>query len=267
MKIIVAKGKNWFKNDFDKYYLISNYRSLFNKKILKKEIEEILSIFKKYKVSKNSRILDLHGGFGRISLELSKKGFSNIWVFDLSKYLINFGKKISSKNKLKIHYVYGNSLHLLKYFEKDFFDVVMVIANSFGYCGPQDDIKILYNIFNVLKKDGLFLLDVVLKENMPDIASKYWFSTPDNLWFILRDGRVISENLNYSLVEAKEYVFHKYRGLLKYDICNYYWYSEKYLKKLTKEIGFKFIKKIKNWLVQNKTLRSLSLRNMLVFKK
>ena len=86
----IPVDNNWWKHLFDEIYLLTDARSVCDEKLTCQEVdflEETLDL------DKSASILDLCGGHGRHSLELSKRGYMNVTVLDYSGYLVNLGEK------------------------------------------------------------------------------------------------------------------------------------------------------------------------------
>ena len=71
----IQVDNNWWKYFFDEIYLLTDARSVCDEKLTSREVnflEETLDL------DKFAAILDLCGGQGRHSLELSRRGFANV---------------------------------------------------------------------------------------------------------------------------------------------------------------------------------------------
>jgi D-alanine-D-alanine ligase len=144
-------------------------------------------------IEKNMAILDLACGQGRHSLELSRRGYKNINGLDRSHYLIRKAKNINTTEQLNASFREGDARKLP--YPADTFDVVMILGNSFGYFeSTEDDIKILKEVFRVLKPFGKFLIDVAdgnyLRENF-NPRSWEWI---DPKHFVCRERSLASDN-------------------------------------------------------------------------
>lgn len=105
-------------------------------------------------IEKNSKILDLGCGPGLFAFELAKSGH-NVLGIDFNIEAIKYA---NSNKKLKnIEYRYEN------YLESNFtdkYDVAIMIYCDFGALIPSEQIKLLNNVHNALKSDGIFIFDV-----------------------------------------------------------------------------------------------------------
>ena len=147
---------DWWRRIFNSMYLKTDADVVEDKQITNKEVDlftEILGL------EKNMVILDLACGQGRHSLELARRGFRNVNGLDRSHYLIRKAKNICTAEGLTASFKEGDARKLP--YPADTFDVVMILGNSFGYFeSTEDDIKILKEVFRVLKPFGKFLIDV-----------------------------------------------------------------------------------------------------------
>jgi len=136
-----------------------------DQRITNEEINQFLSILK---ISPEDKILDLCCGQGRHSLGLARRGFKFIEGLDRSHYLIQRAKKQAIKEGLDVRFREGDARKLP--YPPDAFDIVMLLGNSFGYFETmEDDLRVLKEVFRVLKPWGRLLIDVAdggyLKEN------------------------------------------------------------------------------------------------------
>ena len=146
---------DWWRFIFNSIYLKTDGDVVDDQQITAKEVDTFSKILK---LSPQDRILDLCCGQGRVALELARQGFTNVEGLDRSRYLIQKAKALSRKENLGIKFREGDARKLP--YQPDTFDVVMILGNSFGYFEtPQDDIRVLKEVFKVLKPWGRILID------------------------------------------------------------------------------------------------------------
>lgn len=76
---------------------------------------------------------------------------------DRSHYLIQKAKTQAKKEGLSLRFREGDARRL--HYPPDTFDTVMLLGNSFGYFETvQDDLRVLKEIFRVMKRRTNFLL-------------------------------------------------------------------------------------------------------------
>jgi D-alanine-D-alanine ligase len=69
---------------------------------------------------------------------------------DRSRYLIRKAKAKAKEENLPVRFREGDARNLP--YPSDTFDFVMIVGNSFGYFdNPNDDVRILREVFRVLK--------------------------------------------------------------------------------------------------------------------
>jgi D-alanine-D-alanine ligase len=181
---------DWWRRIFNSMYLKTDADVVEDMQITRKEVDlfnEILGL------ENNMVILDLACGQGRHSLELARRGFKNVNGLDRSHYLIRKAKNICITEQIDASFKEGDARKLP--YASDTFDVVMILGNSFGYFeSTEDDIKILREVFRVLKPFGKFLIDVAdgayLRENYSP-RSWEWI---DPKHFVCRERSLASDN-------------------------------------------------------------------------
>jgi D-alanine-D-alanine ligase len=181
---------DWWRRIFNSMYLKTDADVVEDKQITNKEIDlftEFLGL------DKNMVILDLACGQGRHTLELARRGFRNVNGLDRSHYLIRKAKNINTAEGLTASFKEGDARKLP--YPADTFDLVMILGNSFGYFESlDDDIKILKEVFRVLKPNGRFLLDVADGNYLRDNFSPRSWEWIDNKHFVCRERSLASDN-------------------------------------------------------------------------
>ena len=155
-------GEFYMQGD-DSYegYLISQKQNL-----KQRTLAEVDGIIRLLNLKLKSKILDIPCGYGRHSIELSKRGFM-VTGSELNAKHLTVAKKEARKNYAKIHFVKENMLDIDYDSE---FDAVINMFFSFGFFdNDEDNFKILKNFFNALKPNGQFLMHTDV--NIPFIKS------------------------------------------------------------------------------------------------
>ena len=152
----IQVDNNWWKYFFDEIYLLTDARSVCDEKFTSREVnflEETLAL------DKSAPILDLCGGQGRHSLELSRRGFANVTVLDYSKYLLDLGEKRAKEEKLNTVFIQGDARNAGLHGQS--FQFIIIMASSFGYfVNDNENRKILNEAFRLLMSHGTLLLDL-----------------------------------------------------------------------------------------------------------
>ncbi len=107
---------------------------------------------------------------------------------------------------------------------EDAFDLVLSMFTSFGYFDNKDeDLLVLRNVFNSLRSDGIFLIDVIGKERLAKILQPTTSETlPDgtkliqrheifddwtrirNEWILIRKGKAKSFQFHHTIYSGQE---------------------------------------------------------------
>ncbi len=149
-------SSDWWKKIFNPLYLKTDGDVINDQEITKSEVSLILETLK---LENNEKILDLCCGQGRHTLELAKRGFLNVEGLDRSHYLIYKAKSSAKKEGLNIRFKEGDARKLP--YPPDTFDTVLILGNSFGYFETmKDDIKVLCEVFRILKPWGRILMEL-----------------------------------------------------------------------------------------------------------
>ena len=168
----------WWQKFFDENY-VKVYKDLETR-----TSREVDSILRMMNLRSRARILDLCCGYGRHSIELARKGFT-VTGYDLSDFFLKKARKDAAALKLKIRFVKGD-MRKLPFEER--FDAVVNLFTSFGYFEKErDDLKVLKGVGKALKKGGLFLLDLINREQLiRGFQRRTW--RPDGDFLVLEDN-------------------------------------------------------------------------------
>ncbi|MEE4184723.1 MAG: methyltransferase domain-containing protein [Gammaproteobacteria bacterium] len=146
---------DWWRNIFNANYLRTDGDVVEDPEITADEIDAFLALLD---VTPGSAILDLCCGQGRHVMELARRGFSHLYGVDRSHYLISRAKTTARAADANIVFREGDARKLR--FADNFFDVIYLAGNSFGYFeSVEDDALVLKEIRRLLKPGGQLLLD------------------------------------------------------------------------------------------------------------
>lgn len=158
-------------NKLQKCYEIAPERV---KRFLSAEIDFVLKV-----VNQTDVVLDLGCGYGRVSIELIKKGIKVVGI-DISKNNIDLAKKIVG-NKENSEFYSMNAIDLK--FTDNFFDTVICVQNGISAFNV-DPRKLIKESIRVTKKGGIVLFSTY--------SEKFWEKRLE--WFqIQSDHRLIGE--------------------------------------------------------------------------
>lgn len=106
-------------------------------------------------------VLDAGCGPGRISVELALLGF-NVTGVDIIQSELDAAAESANDEGVKLTLLKDD---LRKFSSEKKYDCAINLYTSLGYCkDAQDDLKILKNIYNSLKSEGIFILETVSRE-------------------------------------------------------------------------------------------------------
>jgi len=222
---------DWWRFIFNSIYLKTDGDVVDDQQITVKEVNTFSKILK---LSPQDRILDLCCGQGRVALELARQGFTNVEGLDRSRYLIQKAKTLSRKENLGIKFREGDARKLP--YQPDTFDVVMILGNSFGYFEtPQDDIRVLKEVFRVLKPWGRILIDAADGEYLKRHFHPRSWEWIDKNYFVCRER---SLSLDKQRLISREVVTHAKKGVIADQFYGERLYARKTFEELLKAAGF-----------------------------
>ena len=107
--------------------------------------------------------MDLCGGQGRHSLELSRRGFRRVFVLDYSEALVRMGRRKAADEGLGTVFVRGDARSAA--IRSQTFQVVMILGSSFGYfIDETENRRILREALRLVTPGGELLMDVPDRE-------------------------------------------------------------------------------------------------------
>ncbi len=197
---------DWWTTLFDETYLITDARTVCDEKLTCREVDFVERFLRP---KKTWPILDLCGGQGRHSLELSCRGFRDVTVLDYSEALIHLGREKARKEGLDIQFVQGDARDTGLPGQR--FRIVILMASSFGYLVDEgEDRKILEEIFRLLMPKGLLLLDLPNREYfLKNYTPGSWHEANEEI--VVCRQREVKGDITY----GREMVISKYKGLIR----------------------------------------------------
>ena len=221
---------DWWSNIFNSLYLKTDSDVVEDLNITRKEVDlfsEILNL------TADDTILDLCCGQGRHALEITRRGFK-VEGLDRSRYLIQKAKASAKKENLGVKFKEGDARKLP--FSPDNFEAVMMLGNSFGYFETvQDDLRILKEIFRVLKPWGRLLLDVTDGEYVKEkFQARSWEWIGKKL-FVCRERSLSADRQR---LISREVVTDVTKGVIADQFYAERLYTKENLLTLFKEAGF-----------------------------
>jgi len=192
-------NKEWFEED---WFWETFGPLMFDHQLLAGTPEEVDGLLELTDVNQGASILDLCCGFGRHSLEMARRGLKITGV-DRTRTYINRARESAEKENLDCHFRCEDVREIS---DQNQYDGVVCMWNSFGYTeDPEDDHRILKNVYNALKPGGFFLLDTPGKEV---IASGF----EPNTWFERDETKILLEysiELNWTMLKNRWLFYEK----------------------------------------------------------
>ena len=222
---------DWWRCIFNSIYLKTDGDVIDDAQITVKEIDLFSNILK---LSPQDKILDLCSGQGRASLELARRGFGNVEGLDRSRYLIQKAKAQTKKEGLSVRFREGDARKLP--YPPDTFDAILILGNSFGYFeSSQDDVRVLKEVFRVLKPWGRLLIDAADGEYLRKKFQPRSWEWIDKNYFVCRE-RSLSRNKQRLI--SREVVTHVRKGVIADQFYAERLYTSKSLEELLRAVGF-----------------------------
>ena len=229
----IEVNPDWWKTMFDEVYLLTDARSVCDLTITQREVDVICSLLP---IQGSHKILDLCGGHGRHSFELSKRGFEACTLLDYSQTLINIARAKAGNDNVAVDFICGDARHIDM--PDASYDHVIIMGNSLGYIQEKGaDLKILTEAYRVMRKGGWILLDVA-----DGRAVKSLFRP--NAWHEIGEETVVcrQREIQGDVICAREMVLDKTQGMIRDQTYAIRLYDTESLLKLLGGAGFSCIK-------------------------
>jgi D-alanine-D-alanine ligase len=222
---------DWWSRIFNYLYLRTDADIINDLDITSHEIDLFLEILN---LSLDDKILDLCCGQGRHSLELARRNFKNIEGLDRSHYLIQKAKATAKKEDINIRFREGDARKIPS--PTDSFDVAMILGNSFGYFETtQDDLRVLKEVFRVLKPWGKILIEVTDGDYLRNSFQTRSWEWMDKKHFVCRER---SLSLDKQRLISREVITHTEKGVIADQFYAERLYSKENLTRILETAGF-----------------------------
>ncbi|MEX0771401.1 MAG: methyltransferase domain-containing protein [Balneolaceae bacterium] len=223
---------DWWKRIFNSMYLKTDADVVEDPRITETEVSLFHQILD---LKDGDSILDLACGQGRHLIEMATRGNYNLFGLDRSRYLIQRAKNISKKRGFSINFKEGDVRKLP--YSADSFDYVTILGNSFGYFETiDDDLKILNEIFRVLKPGGKVLMDIADGEYLRENYTPRSWEWIDKNHFVCRERSIAADN---ERLISREIVTHSEKGVIVDQFYAERLYTKDQLKNLLENVDFK----------------------------
>lgn len=149
--------REWWKTLFNSLYLKTDGDVVENIANTKVDIDLLIEATG---IRTDQSILDVCCGQGRHSLELARRGYTQVQGVDRSRYLIRLARKRAKDEGLMVQFSEGDA-RKLKVLPQSM-DCIFLMGNSFGYFEQEeDDEAVLISVKNALRSHGKLVLDIV----------------------------------------------------------------------------------------------------------
>ncbi|MBV8848974.1 MAG: class I SAM-dependent methyltransferase [Methylobacteriaceae bacterium] len=146
----------WWDEIFDELYLKTDGDVVENAELTCREVDLFLDLLP---LEKDAAILDVCCGQGRHTLELARRGFTNLTGVDRSAFLLQQASLRAQAAGLAVRFHEADARNIP--LSDESFDAALLLGNSFGYfASASDDAAMLCDIHRILRSGGKLLLDV-----------------------------------------------------------------------------------------------------------
>lgn len=226
---MIVVDPEWWKTLFDEVYLITDAPFVCNPPLTKSEVDMVEQALPLRPVL---RMLDLCGGQGRHALELARRGYRPPIVLDYSTVLLQHGRRAAAAAGLDVPFCRGDA-HALA-FPSASFDVVLLLANSFGYFADgTDDRRVVAEVARVLTPGGRFVLDLIDRDAaLRHFRAASWHDATADMVVCWR------RELWHEVIRVREVVLSKTTGLVRDRTYAERLYTPEGLRALLVDVGF-----------------------------
>jgi ubiquinone/menaquinone biosynthesis C-methylase UbiE len=123
------------------------------------EAEALRKLLVKYGVPEGSKVLEVGCGSGRVAIPLAKIDYK-VYGIDFSKVFLDYALNKSVEEGVEAYFHLRDLRRGFKdLFREGFFDAAYLIWTTiFGYYDEEEETKILRDIYEVVKKGGVFII-------------------------------------------------------------------------------------------------------------
>jgi D-alanine-D-alanine ligase len=222
---------DWWRRIFNSMYLKTDSDVVEDEGITRYELDLFTGFLG---LTPDQSILDLACGQGRHALGLARMGYREVHGLDRSHYLINKARQVSQNEGLRAKFKEGDARKLP--YASDTFDVVMILGNSFGYFeNMEDDLKVMKEVFRVLKPGGKFLLDVADGHYLKDNFNPRGWEWLDKNHFVCRERSLASDG---ERLISREVISHINKGVIIDQFYAERLYTREKLVALLRKMGY-----------------------------
>jgi SAM-dependent methyltransferase len=195
-------------------------------------LEEVNALITLLDLTRKAKILDMGCGPGRHALELARHGFSVTGV-DRTILYLNQAKQKVEQEGLEVEFVQAD---MRSFRRESSFDVALSLFTTFGYFeDPEENIKVLENLFRSLKEGGKLLMEMMGKESMARIFRQRDWREYNGI-IHLEERMVTSDwsRMKNRWIKIEEGMRHEFK-------VTHWIYSAAELREMLKGVGFQVV--------------------------
>lgn len=222
---------DWWSKIFNAFYLKTDGDVVDDITITSFEVDLFI---KTLGLKTENSLLDICCGQGRHLFEFARRGISHLEGLDRSHYLIQRAKNMSRKEGLNIKFREGDARKLP--YQNDSFDAVTILGNSFGYFETaEDDLRVLKEVFRVLKPWGKILIDVTDGDYLRKHFQQRSWEWIGRKYFVCRER---SLSFDKQRLVSREVITHVEKGVVQDQFYAERLYSKESISELLEKAGF-----------------------------
>jgi len=165
---------------------------------------------------------------------MARRGFVGVEGLDRSRYLIGKAKAKAKEENLPVRFREGDARNLP--YPSDTFDFVIIVGNRFGYFdNPNDDVRILREVFRVLKPYGKVLLDLADGDYLSKNYQKMSWEWIDKKRLVCRERELSSDKTR---LISRDIIIHVEKGVIADRFYAERLYTRELIMKVLEEVGF-----------------------------
>lgn len=217
----------WFKDLYDEFRMKRSFGSVPQEKT-RSEVDFICDVLN---LHKGAKVLDLFCGIGRHSIELAKRGYKVVGIEFNPEYL-KLAEQNAGESRVSVKFTKGDVRY--EDFGKEY-DGVIIMFHSFGYFTDEIDQMVLRKLYDSLKNQRRFLLEILSR----DWLLKNFIEREE---MEINGIRVVEERKFDILTSRNNFTIKRYeRGNIVVKKGAWRVYSAHEIKNILEDIGFKFI--------------------------
>ncbi|MCK4758188.1 MAG: class I SAM-dependent methyltransferase [Thermoplasmata archaeon] len=229
--------KSWHEDDA---FWTTFTNTMFSEDKRESTPKEVADIITMLGIEPDSHILDLCCGVGRHSLELARNGYKVTGV-DRTKEYLDIARQKAANENLDVEFIEGD---MRTFSKSETFDATVNLNTSFSFFeNPEEDKQVVMNVYESLKPEGIFLIDLMGKEVIARIFQERDWREEQNGTLLLQERKITK---NWSWLDNRWIRISKSGERHEYNVSHRL-YSGAELKKLLEDCGFRDVQVFGNF--------------------